>query len=117
MQYMLMIYQNEAAYKAIQGKPEGKEFHAAYGAYTQALIKAGVLKSGDQLKDSTTATTVRVEGGKTKVLDGPYAESKEQFAGYYILDVADADAALSWAAKCPGAAFGAIEVRPVVMMS
>lgn len=117
MQYMLLNYMNESAYKAIQGKPEGKELHAAYGAYTQALVKAGVMKAGDQLKDSSSATTVRIEGGKTKVLDGPYAEIKEQLAGYYIIDVPDADAALSWAAKCPGATFGAMEVRPIVMMS
>ena len=117
MQYILMIYQNEAAYKAMQGKPEGKELHAAYGAYTQALIKAGIMNGGDQLKDSSSATTVRIDGGKTKVLDGPYAETKEQLAGYYIIDVPDADTALSWAAKCPGASYGAMEVRPIVMMS
>ena len=117
MQYMLLIYGNEGAYKSMQNKPEGKEMHAAYGAYTQALIKAGVMKGGDQLKDSTSATTVRIEGGKTKVLDGPYADTKEQLAGYYIIDVADADAALSWAAKCPGATYGAMEVRPIIQMS
>jgi hypothetical protein len=116
MQYMLLIYGNENAYKSMQGKPEGAELHAAYGAYTQALIKAGVMKGGDQLKDSSTATTVRLEGGKAKVLDGPYAETKEQLAGYYIIDVPDADTALSWAAKCPGATYGAMEVRPIIMM-
>jgi hypothetical protein len=117
MQYILLIYGNENTYKSMLGKPEGKELHAAYDAYTQALIKAGVMKGGDQLKDSSTATTVRIESGKTKVLDGPYAETKEQLAGYYIVDVADADAALSWAAKCPGATYGTMEVRPIVMMS
>ena len=116
MQYMLLIYSDEAKMKALSQADRG-QMHAAYGAYTQALIKAGVMKTGDQLKDTSTATTVRIEGGKTKVLDGPYAETKEQLAGYYIVDVADADAALSWAAKCPGASYGIMEVRPIVMMS
>ena len=116
MQYMLLIYGNEADMKTMS-KADGEQMYAAYGAYTQALIKAGVMKAGDQLKPSGTATTVRIEGGKTKVLDGPYAETKEQLAGYYIIDVADADAALSWAAKCPGASMGTMEVRPIVMMS
>ena len=115
MQYMLLIYGNEAGKKNMT-KADGEQMYAAYGAYTQALIKAGVMKAGDQLKPSDTATTVRIEGGKTKVLDGPYAETKEQLGGYYIIDVADADAALSWAAKCPGASMGAMEVRPIVMM-
>ena len=116
MQYILLNYMNESTMKTMT-KADGEQMYAAYGAYTQALIKAGVMKAGDQLKDSSSATTVRIEGGKTKVLDGPYAETKEQLAGYYIIDVADADAALSWAAKCPGATYGAMEVRPIVMMS
>ncbi len=115
MQYILLIYGNEDGMKTMS-QADGEQMHAAYGAYTQALIKAGVMKAGDQLKPSSTATTVRIEGGKTKVLDGPYAETKEQLAGYYIIDVPDADAALSWAAKCPGASMGTMEVRPIVMM-
>ena len=116
MQYILLIYGNEADMQSMR-EADSKQMYAAYGAYTQALITAGVMKAGDQLKPSSTATTVRIEGGKTKVLDGPYAETKEQLAGYYIIDVPDADAALSWAAKCPGASMGTMEVRPIVMMS
>ena len=115
MQYILLIYGNEAGMKTMT-KADGEQMHAAYGAYTQALIKAGVMKAGDQLANSSTATTVRIEGGKTKVLDGPYADTKEQLAGYYIIDVPDADAALSWASKCPGATYGTMEVRPIIMM-
>ena len=116
MQYMLLIYMDESKSASFTTK-DVEGMYAAYGAYTQALIKAGAMKAGDQLKPSSTATTVRIEGGKTKVLDGPYAETKEQLAGYYIIDVPDADAALSWAAKCPGAGCGTMEVRPIVMMS
>jgi hypothetical protein len=89
---------------------------AAYGAYTEAMKKAGVLAGANRLQPTASASTVRVTDGKSKVLDGPYAETKEQLAGYYMIDVPDLDAALSWAARCPGASFGAIEVRPVWTM-
>ncbi len=115
MQYMLMIYGNEAGMQAA-GKADVERMMAAYGAYTEAMKKAGILVGGDRLKPSTTASTVRVADGKTKVLDGPYAETKEQLAGYYLIDVPDLDAALAWAARCPGAAYGTIEVRPVWAM-
>jgi hypothetical protein len=74
------------------------------------------MKAGDPLQPSSTATTVRVKGGKTEVLNGPYAETKEQLGGYYLIDVPDLDAALSWAARCPGASVGTIEVRPIMAM-
>ncbi len=72
--------------------------------------------AGAPVQPSSTATTVRVNGGQTKVLNGPYAETKEQLGGYYLIDVQDLDAALSWAAKCPGASYGTMEVRPVMDM-
>ena len=112
MKYMLLIYQNEAGMEAAR-KTDLEQVHAAYGAYTEALKKAGVLAAGDALALSTSATTVRVANGKNQVLNGPYAETKEQLGGYYIIDVPDLDAALSWAARCPGASQGAMEVRPV----
>ena len=115
MNYMLLIYGSEAGYAQAR-KADIDEMMGAYGAYTQAMSKAGVLKAGDPLKPSTTATTVRVADGKPKVLNGPYAETKEQLAGYYIIDVPDLDAAISWAARCPGASMGTIEVRPVGTM-
>ena len=115
MQYMLMIYGNEAAMASASEGDIG-QMMAAYGAYTQAMIQAGVMKAGDRLHRSSAATTVRSVGGKTQVLDGPYADTKEQLGGYYIIDVPDLDAALSWAERCPGAGFGVIEFRPVWMM-
>ena len=89
---------------------------AAYGAYTEAVTKAGILAGSNRLQRSTAASTVRVANGKTQVLDGPYAETKEQLAGYYMIDVPDLDAALSWAARCPGASHGGVEVRPIWTM-
>jgi hypothetical protein len=77
------------------------------------MTKAGAFVAGERLRPMATASSVRVCNGKTEVLDGPYAESKEQLGGYYLIDVADLDAALSWAARCPGAQHGTIEVRPV----
>jgi hypothetical protein len=112
MQYLLLIYGNEAGMQAAS-KADVEQMVAAYGAYTEALKKAGVLAGANRLQPTASASTVRVADGKSKVLDGPYAETKEQLAGYYMIDVPDLDAALSWAARCPGASFGAIEVRPV----
>ena len=83
---------------------------------TEAMQKAGVMKAGDRLKPTASATTVRAANGKTEVLNGPYAETKEQLGGYYIIDVPDLDAAISWAARCPGAGHGTIEVRPIWSM-
>jgi hypothetical protein len=115
MQYLLLIYGNEAGMQSAS-KADMEQMVAAYGAYTEALKKAGVLAGANRLKPTSSASTVRVADGKSKVLDGPYAETKEQLAGYYMIDVPDLDAALSWAARCPGASFGAIEVRPVWTM-
>ena len=115
MQYLLLIYGNEAGMQSA-GKADVEQMMAAYGAYTEAMKKAGVLASANRLKPSTAASTVRIADGKTKVLDGPYAETKEQLGGYYLIEVPDLDAALSWAARCPGANFGTIEVRPIWAM-
>jgi hypothetical protein len=82
-------------------------------AYTEALKNAGVLAGVNRLQPASTATTVRVADGKSQVLDGPYADSKEQLGGYYLIDVPDLDAAVSWAARCPGASHGIVEVRPI----
>ena len=82
-------------------------------AYGQALQDAKVVVASNRLRPTSAATTVRVADGKTQVLDGPYAETKEQLGGYFLIDVPDLDAALAWAARCPGASHGAVEVRPV----
>lgn len=112
MQYLLLIYSDEAA-MAAAAEADKAQMMAAYGAYTEAMLKAGVLVGGNRLRPASTATTVRSPGGKTQVLDGPYAETKEQLGGYYLIEAPDLDAALSWAEKCPGAARGAMEVRPI----
>jgi hypothetical protein len=115
MKYMLMIYGNEAAQQAATSTQIGETI-AAYKAYTQALTQAGVLAASDRLQPSTASTTVRLVSGKTEVLNGPYADTKEQLGGYYLIDVPDLDAALTWAARCPGASQGSIEVRPIWAM-
>ncbi|HEV8389111.1 MAG TPA: YciI family protein, partial [Dongiaceae bacterium] len=84
--------------------------------YTEALKKAGALASANRLQDTETAATVRMVDGKSQVLNGPDAESKEQLGGYYLIDVPDMDSALSWATRCPGANYGTVEVRPVWAM-
>jgi hypothetical protein len=112
MKYMLLIYVDPQAAPG-GGTPEGNAEHAAYGSFTQELVGAGAMVSGDPLHGNDTATTVRVRGGETLTSDGPFAETKEHLAGYYVVDVADLDAAIAWAAKIPSALHSAIEVRPV----
>lgn len=112
MKYMLMIYSSEAEENTM--KPADIQgLMKAYTAYTEALAKAGALKEGERLRPIADATTVRVRGGKNEVLNGPYAETREQLGGYYVIDVPDLDAALSWAARCPSSSYGTIEVRPI----
>lgn len=86
----------------------------AWIAYTRAMVDAGVMRSGNALKPGTTATTVRLRGGRPDIHDGPYIESKEELGGYYIIEVADLEEALRWAARNPAASYGAVEVRPVI---
>ena len=115
MQYLLMLYGNE---KAIQSRPpeETSKVVAAFNAYTESLKKAGVYVGSNRLQPTSTATVVRAPNGKSSVVDGPYAETREQLGGYYLIEAADIDAALSWAARCPAAALGAVEIRPVWAM-
>jgi hypothetical protein len=116
MQYILLLHAEEAGFARMTPEQQ-QEGMAAYMAYSQALNEAGVMKGSNRLRPVATATTVRVTDSKTQVLDGPYADSKEQLGGYYLIDVPDLDAALSWAAKCPGAGHGIVEVRPIWDMS
>jgi len=112
MEYMLLIYGNE---KQMQGRSQAdnEAMHAAYVAYGEALRKAGVYVGGNRLKPAEMATVVRAANGKTQVLNGPYAETKEQLGGYFMIEVPDLDAAISWASRCPGASHGTMEVRPI----
>jgi hypothetical protein len=112
MKYLLLLYANESAIGA--AKPEDTEaMLKAYAAYTSAMTQAKAYVAGERLRPTGTATTVRVADGKPKMLDGPYADTKEQLGGYYLIDVPDLDAALSWAAKCPAAQHGTVEVRAI----
>ncbi|MBV8896029.1 MAG: YciI family protein [Acidobacteriaceae bacterium] len=112
MQYLLMLYADQSVWDTLP-KAQQEQAVAAYRAYTEALKTAGVLAGSNRLRPPSTATTVRTTNGKSQVLDGPYMESKEQLGGYFLIDVPDLDAALSWAARCPGAGHGVVEVRAV----
>jgi hypothetical protein len=112
MQYLLMIYRNEAELGGMTAA-DIQKMSAEYGAFTQSIIQSGNFKAGDALQPTTTATTVRVRDGKTLTTDGPFAETREQLAGYYLVEAKDLDAALVIAARIPGAKVGSIEVRPI----
>jgi hypothetical protein len=109
MRYMMLIHHDDVALNAGQSK----ELWADYAAFNQALAKAEGAESGIRLQPSSAATTVRVSGDKTNVVDGPYADTKEQFAGYFIIQANDLDEAIAWAKRCPSSRFGSIEIRPV----
>jgi hypothetical protein len=113
MKYILMAYVQESGWTQLT-KAQQEEGMAAYRAYSEALTKAGVRVASSRLAPSSAATTVRVTNGKPEVLDGPFADSKEQLGGYFIIDVADLDAAISWATRCPASGHGVVEVRPLV---
>jgi hypothetical protein len=116
MKYILMDYVNEAGWPQLT-KAEQEHWLGAYQAYVEAMTQAGILKSSTGLQRTAAATTVRVANGKTQVLDGPYADTKEQLGGFRIIDVADLDAAIAWAARCPTALHGVVEVRPIMDMT
>jgi hypothetical protein len=113
---MLLIYGNEADSKKLSQETHQQVFQE-YMTFTQDLSKSGKQKGGAPLEQSATATTVRVRNGKTTVTDGPFAETKEQLGGYYLVEAKDLDEAISIAARIPGAKFGSIEVRPVMKIN
>jgi len=118
MHYIILIYGDEKSFAQMANDPKPQEqMYAAYGRYGTDMQEAGVLRGGAELKPTLAATTVRVRNGKTVSTDGPFAETKEQLGGYYLIDVPDLDAAVHWAARCPSAAFGSIEVRPLGHMA
>jgi hypothetical protein len=112
MKYVMVIYESGANLAARQAGKENP-YIAAWRTYYQALVEAGAYVGGAPLKEVATSTTVRVRNGKRQVQDGPYAEAKEQLGGFMILELSSLDAALDWAARCPAAATGALEVRPM----
>src|SRR3954468_17021220 len=114
MQYLLMIYQNEVEYEK-NDAATAQKMMAEYGAFTQSIIQNGNFKAGDRLQPTTTATTVRIRDGKLLTTDGPFAETREQLGGYYLVEAKDLNTALGIAARIPGAKTGSIEVRPVMI--
>lgn len=118
MNYMMMFYENEAKVAAQRDIADRTgPYWDAWNAYMGALYPSDVVVGGDALLPPSAATSVRLEGGKRLVQDGPVAATKEQLAGYVVIEVPDLDAALSWAARCPAATYGAVEVRPVLDLS
>lgn len=113
MRYMLLLYSAPTAGPA-EGSPEAMAEMNEWFAYTTALAESGALISGDPLQGIETATTLQVRDGESLTTDGPFAETKELLGGYYLIDVENLDAALAWAAKCPLATYGSVEVRPVM---
>jgi hypothetical protein len=116
MQYLLLIYRNEAE-QAKMDAAALQQMGSEYGVFTQSIIQSGNFKAGDALQSTSTATTVRVRDGKTLTTDGPFAETREQLGGYYLVEAKDLDAALAIAARIPGAKVGSIEVRPILVYS
>jgi len=116
VKYAILIYDENTANPSPEPPDPAVmgEVMAQYNAYTKEMTDQGVNLGGEALQPNPTATTVRVRDGNTVTTDGPFAETKEGLGGFYIIDVADLDEALAWAAKCPGAWYGTVEVRPVV---
>jgi hypothetical protein len=114
MQFMLSIYGDESAWAELPPGEE-REMMQAYRDFGREA--AGVIVSGDALHPVASATTVRVRDGERLLTDGPFAETREQLGGYYVVDVADIDEAIEWAAKIPGAATGSVEVRPIMVFA
>ncbi|HEY7681823.1 MAG TPA: YciI family protein [Gemmatimonadales bacterium] len=112
MKYLLMDYVNEAGWPQLT-RDEKEDWLGAYRAYMEAMAKAGVLRESNGLHPTSAATTVRVVNGKVQVLDGPYADTKEQLGGFHLIEVADLDGAIAWAARSPTALHGVVEVRPI----
>jgi hypothetical protein len=115
MEYLLLIYNAESNYAALSEEARGA-LHQDYYAFTEGIRKSGHYKGGNPLQPVSTASTVRVRDGKTVTTDGPFAETREQLGGYYLVEAANLDEAISLGARIPGARAGSIEVRPIQKM-
>lgn len=113
MQFALLIYESPEAFATREKEEENDPYIGAWRAYYKALVDAGVYIGGDPLEVPETGTTLRLTEGKRRVQDGPYADTKEQLGGFIVLELPSLDAALDWAARCPTASAGAVEVRPL----
>ena len=115
MNYLVLIYNDESAMLAASAA-DGQAMSDAYRVFTESIVASGVMRGGDPLEPTSMTTTVRVRDGERIVTDGPYAETKEQLAGYYLIECADLDAAIEIAGRIPGASTGSIEIRPIRSM-
>jgi len=113
MKYMILIYESEAE-RATMSQADRQQITADYSGFIAGMQRAGVMLAGAPLEPVSTATTVRLRNNKTLTTDGPFAETKEQLGGYCLLDCTSLDDALNWAARCPSARIGSIEVRPLI---
>ena len=116
MQYLFLLYSDNSQWDKMSPEQQ-QQGAAAYFAYSKALQEAGVFVGSNRLRPAATATKVSAANGKTQVLDGPFADTKEQLGGYYLIEAPDLDAALAWAGRCPGAHHGTVEVRAVWNMA
>jgi hypothetical protein len=114
VQYLIMAMETAEEFAEREDPERGAEYWAGWGAYLAALSESGVMTGTGGLHPPATSTTVRLRDGQRVVHDGPFADTKEQLGGYFVIDVPDLDAALEWAARCPAAARGAVEVRPLM---
>jgi hypothetical protein len=114
MQYVILAVEGDKAFATRNDPALAPEYWSSWTAYSQALGASGVMVHGAGLEPPATATTVHVRDGERLVQDGPFADAKEQLGGYFLIDVPDLDAALDWAARCPSAAYGSVEVRPAL---
>lgn len=114
MQYMLLFAESADEFAKRDDPEHAPAYWGGWNAYITALREAGIIVNGDGLLPPHTATTVRLRDGRRIVEDGPFADSKESLGGYFVIEVADLDAALEWAARAPSASYGSVEVRPVM---
>jgi hypothetical protein len=114
MQYMLLLNETEAEFAKRNLPEQAGAYWGGWNAFIGAMAQAGIIVKGDGLHGPQTATTVRIRDGKRVVQDGPFADTKEQLGGYFVIEVPDLDAALAWAARAPSALTASVEVRPVL---
>ncbi len=114
MQYTLLFVESAADFAQRENPEQAPAYWGAWSAYVDAVAKSGIVVAGAGLQPPSTATTVRVRDGQRQVHDGPYAESKEMLSGFFVIEVANLDVALEWAARAPSASYASVEVRPVL---
>lgn len=116
MQYILMLNETKSEFDKRTDASSSQEYWGGWNAFIGAMAQAGIIVKGDGLQGPDVATTVRIRDGKRSVQDGPYADTKEQLGGYFVIEVKDLDAALDWASKAPCVHDGSVEVRPILPM-